>query len=58
MCFFPVSWKKLEPYSIYGNNADLIFFLMVSQNLSTKYLEMMPQSITASEYQQPLLYCW
>ena len=34
------------------------FFLMVSQNLSTKYLEMMPQPITASEYQQPFHYCW
>lgn len=58
MCLFPaISWKKSETYSIYGNNADLIF-LMVSQNVSTKYLEMMPQPITVSEYQQPFHYCW
>lgn len=31
---------------------------MVSQNVSTKYLEMMPQPITVSEYQQPFHYCW
>lgn len=48
--------KKLQPYSIH-KDADLTS-LMVSQKLSMRYLEIMPQPIIASEQELPFHYCW
>lgn len=42
--FLEQNWKN----SIYGHNPDLIS-LLVSQKLAVRYLEMMPQPVTASK---------